>query len=171
MFRRMDDFTASWKDEVAKTLAVLDAVPDAAMGRAVAAGHRDLKRMGWHLVETLIEMPGHVGLQIEGSDLIDGMFIKDPPGTMAEIRNAYAKASKSLLRGVQTWTDGDLEREDDLYGETWKRGKTLFALLMHQTHHRGQMTVLLRQAELKVPEVYGPAKEGWAAYNMEAPRV
>ena len=30
---------------------------------------------------------------------------------------------------------------------------------------------LLRQAELEVPSIYGPTKEGWAAYGMEAPRV
>ena len=44
-------------------------------------------------------------------------------------------------------------------------------LVTHQTHHRGQMTVLMRQAGLKVPDVYGPAKEGWATYGMPAPRV
>jgi uncharacterized damage-inducible protein DinB len=28
------------------------------------------------------------------------------------------------------------------------------------------MTVLMRQAGIKVPGVYGPAKEEWAAYGM-----
>ena len=31
--------------------------------------------------------------------------------------------------------------EDEMYGETWSRGMTLFYLIAHQTHHRGQMTV------------------------------
>ena len=38
-------------------------------------------------------------------------------------------------------------------------------LINHQNHHRGQMTVLMRQAGLTVPGVYGPAKKrvgrGW----------
>ena len=33
------------------------------------------------------------------------------------------------------------------------------------------MTVLLRQAGLTVPGIYGPAKEGWAAYGLDAPKV
>ncbi len=33
------------------------------------------------------------------------------------------------------------------------------------------MTVLMRQAGLKVPGTYGPAKEEWGAIGMEAPAV
>jgi uncharacterized damage-inducible protein DinB len=40
------------------------------------------------------------------------------------------------------------------------RGAMLRSLIDHQTHHRGQMTVLLRQAGLPVPGVMGPTKEG-----------
>jgi len=42
----------------------------------------------------------------------------------------------------------------------------LVSLITHQAHHRGQMTVLMRQAGLKVPGVYGPAREEWAAMGM-----
>ena len=171
MFRRMDDFIAAWQLEAAKTLNLLDGIPDAALDRVVAPGFRDLRRLGWHLVESLIEMPGHMGLRIEGAHLLEGMFITDPPNTTREIRDAYHAASASLLEGVTGWSDADLEREDELYGERWMRGQTLFVLLTHQTHHRGQMTVLMRQAGLRAPDVYGPAKEGWAAYNMAAPKV
>jgi uncharacterized damage-inducible protein DinB len=44
-------------------------------------------------------------------------------------------------------------------------------LVTHQTHHRAQMTVLMRQAGLQVPGIYGPVKEGWAAYGMNVPAV
>ena len=64
------------------------------------------------------------------------------------------------------WGDQDLVVEDDMYGEMWPRGKSLAALSNHQTHHRGQMTVLMRQAGLEVPGVYGPSKEEWSAYGM-----
>ena len=58
-----------------------------------------------------------------------------------------------------------------MYGEIWKRGHSLQVLLVHQTHHRGQMTVLMRQAGLPVPSIYGPVKEGWSAYGVEPPKV
>jgi uncharacterized damage-inducible protein DinB len=171
MFRVLDDFFACWAKEAESTLKVLDAIPDAALEATVAEGHRNLKRMAWHLVETLIEMPGRVGLDVEGSHLLEVGLMADPPESMILIRDAYARASASLLKGLEAWSDADLEREDEMYGETWKRGITLWVLVTHQIHHRGQMTVLMRQAGLRVPDIYGPAKEGWAAYGMEAPKV
>lgn len=171
MFRRLQDFTVTWAEEAAKTLAVMDAIPDSAMNTAVVPEHRDLRRMAWHLVESLIEMPQHCGLAIEGTQFIEGMFIKQPPATMGEVREAYLRASESLLKGLAPWKDADLETEDETYGERWQRGKTLYVLIIHQTHHRGQMTVLMRQAGLAVPSIYGPTKDGWSAYGMEAPAV
>jgi len=44
-------------------------------------------------------------------------------------------------------------------------------LIQHQNHHRGQMTVLMRQAGLTVPGIYGPAKEEWGNFGMEAPEM
>lgn len=171
MFRHLDDFHACWKEESTKTLEILSAIPDGAMKTAVTPEHRDLRRLAWHLVESLIEMPGHCGLKIAGAHRIQGGFIGEPPATMKEIMDAYAAAATSLAEALKAWTDRDLETEDELYGGQWKRGFTLFVLVTHQTHHRGQMTVLMRQAGLQVPGIYGPAKEGWAAYGMEAPKV
>jgi uncharacterized damage-inducible protein DinB len=55
-----------------------------------------------------------------------------------------------------------------MFGEKWKRGFAFASLLRHQTHHRGQMTVLMRQAGLRVPGVCGPAREEWARLGMPA---
>ncbi len=57
------------------------------------------------------------------------------------------------------------------YGERWKNGFTLEVLLRHEIHHRGRMTVLMRQAGLKVPGVYGPAMEEWEAFGAQPPEV
>ena len=53
-----------------------------------------------------------------------------------------------------------------MYGQTWPRGQALWGLIAHEVHHRGQMTVLMRQAGIVVPGVYGPAREEWATYGM-----
>jgi uncharacterized damage-inducible protein DinB len=171
MFRRMDDFRRAWTAEAGHTLAVLEAISDPALGAAIAEGHRDLRRLAWHLVESLIEMPLRMGLAMPGADLVKGGFIGPPPADLAGIIQAYRAASEGLLKGVDAWSDADLEREDEMYGETWKRGYSLHVLVVHQTHHRGQMTVLMRQAGLPVPSIYGPVKEGWSAYGVEPPRV
>jgi uncharacterized damage-inducible protein DinB len=171
MFRRLDDFGKAWNEETSHTLAVLEAIPDPALGTAIAPGHRDLRRLAWHLVESLIAMPTQMGLAIPGAERVKGGFIEEPPPTMKLVMAAYLAASEGFLKGLAGWSDSDLEREDELYGEIWRRGYTLHVLMLHQAHHRGQMTVLMRQAGLPVPSFYGPVKEGWAAYGVEAPRV
>ena len=171
MFRTLADFRTAWAQEATTTLAVLAAIPDASAAQTVCEGHRSLLRMAWHLVESLIEMPGHMGLAMRDQGLIQGYAIGDPPATLAEVAETYTRASTDLLAGLEAWTDATLLLEDDMYGSQWPRGRSLFVLLVHQTHHRGQMTVLMRQAGLKVPDIYGPAKEGWAAYGAEPPKV
>ncbi|MBK8721797.1 MAG: hypothetical protein IPL95_05830 [Saprospiraceae bacterium] len=46
-----------------------------------------------------------------------------------------------------------------MYGELWTKGNTLAILIRHQAHHRGQLSILMRQNGCKVPGVYGPSKE------------
>jgi uncharacterized damage-inducible protein DinB len=167
----MDDFRRTWVAEAKHTLAVLEAIPDPALGVAIAEGHRDLRRLAWHLVESLIEMPTRMGLAMPGAELVKGGFIGPPPEDMQTVIATYAAASEALLKGTGAWSDADLERDDDMYGETWKRGHSLYVLVAHQTHHRAQMTVLMRQAALPVPSIYGPVKEGWSAYGVEPPKV
>ena len=67
------------------------------------------------------------------------------------------------------WDDATLAVEDDMYGMQWKRGMTLAVLINHEIHHRGQMSVLMRQAGLTVPGVFGPAKEEWAELGAPPP--
>ena len=171
MFRKVEDFTESWQCNAASTIKVFDAIPDEKANQAVTEGHRTLKRLAWHLVASIIEMPGHLGITVEGHEMVKDHAIIDPPPTMAEVKAAYEKASLSLLKGLETWTDETLLVEDDMYGMRWKRGTSLSLLLCHEVHHRGEMFVLMRQAGLVPPDIYGPTKEGWAAMGMEPPKV
>jgi uncharacterized damage-inducible protein DinB len=171
MFSKLEDFVESWKAEAASTIKVFDAIPDSHAGQAVAEGHRTLKRLAWHLVEGLIEMPTQLGIVIEGREMLEGHHIIDPPATMAEVKAAYEKASASFLKGLEAWTDETLQIEDNMYGMQWKRSTTLGVLIVHEVHHRGEMFVLMRQAGLVPPGIYGPTKEGWAAYGSEPPKV
>jgi uncharacterized damage-inducible protein DinB len=172
MFRRVEDFKTIWQQEAEKTLAVFEAITDAAAHQAVDGQHRDLRRMAWHLVETILELPRNLGLKVKGPVGLgpDG-FIATPPPTMAEIIAAYRAVSDSLLDHMGSWSNTELGRNFTLYGETWTGAFALYVLVSHQAHHRGQMTVLMRQAGLHVPSIYGPTKEGWAQFGMAAPKV
>ena len=65
------------------------------------------------------------------------------------------------------WTNKDLATINDFFGRPMPNSIFLMTLINHQNHHRGQMTVLMRQAGLTVPGVYGPAKEEWVALEWK----
>ena len=173
MFRRVDDFKTIWQQEADKTLAVFETIPDAAAHQAVDPQHRDLRRLAWHLVETILELPQNLGLKVQGPVGLgpNGFIATPPPPTMAEILATYRAVSDSLLDHICSWSNTELGRNFSLYGETWTGAFALYVLVSHQAHHRGQMTVLMRQAGLTVPSLYGPTKEGWAQFGLEAPKV
>ncbi len=173
MYRRLDDFRTQFQEEVVDTLKVLRAIPDSAASQAVTPAHRDLRRMAWHLVESLVSLPKEIGLVVDGP-ATDAQYssIEPIPATLAEIIRRYERATTSLLAGLASWTDADLLKEDTMFGHmVWAKGYSLRALEMHQAHHRGQMTVLMRQAGLKVPGFYGPALEDWAEMGAPVPAV
>jgi len=161
MLRKIEDFQKDWAYEAEMTGKILQTLTDESLGQKVSADGRDLGFLGWHLTVTLGEMLGLVGLKIDAPahDL-------PRPASASEIAAAYEKAAKSVADEIiANWTDETLFETDNMYGDTWARGLTLFYLITHQTHHRGQMTVLMRQAGLPVPGVYGPSKEEWAAFG------
>jgi uncharacterized damage-inducible protein DinB len=167
MFRKIDDFTAFWTEHRKETSKVMAILTDASLAQKVADGHRTLGRMAWHIVMTLGEMAKETGLKVDGPQADAPV-----PDTAAAIGEAYDQAAASLGDQVKSeWTDDTLLVEDNLYGEVWPRGKTLFALALHEVHHRGQMTVLMRQAGLKVPGIYGPSQEEWPNYGMPEPAI
>ena len=167
MFRKISDFEAAWDQNVKGTMAVLGALTEESLNQKVNDDHRDLARMAWHLVTTYPEMMKLTGLEVAS--------VKEDapvPKTLAESIAGYKGITNEVLQQVkEKWGDAEMEVEDDMYGQRWKRGMTLSDLLSHEVHHRGQMTVLMRQAGLKVPGVFGPAKEEWAQHGMKTPEI
>lgn len=164
MYRTVEDFLADFGQENAASLKVLRVLTDASLAQQVAPEGRSLGRLAWHIVTTLREMPAQAGLATTGGDMEAPV-----PAHAGEIVSAYEAAAQALADAVaEAWDDAALAEEVQLYGETWKRGAVLSGVIRHEAHHRGQMTVLMRQAGLPVPGVYGPAREEWAAYGMAA---
>jgi uncharacterized damage-inducible protein DinB len=164
MYRTIDDFLADFSQENESTRKVLAKITDTALAQKVTPDGRTLGRLAWHVVGTLQEMPASAGLAT------DAKAAETPvPAHAADLAAGYDRAAAAVVEAVKEgWSDADLDGEIPLYGQTWKRGKVLSALILHEVHHRGQMTVLMRQAGLRVPGVYGPAREEWAAYDMPA---
>ncbi|CAG7623190.1 hypothetical protein PAESOLCIP111_02493 [Paenibacillus solanacearum] len=167
MIHSIQDFEQSWSVESASTQKILDALTDASLAQEVSPQDRTLGRIAWHIVTSVHGMASHAGLAFEAPD--EGTAV---PASAQVIADSYRKASSAFLEAVKTqWTDASLREMRNMFGEQWPNGLTLSIILSHQTHHRGQMTVLMRQAGLAVPGVYGPSREEWALMNMEAPVV
>ncbi len=162
MYRMISDFSLDWKYESAATLKVLHALTDESLHQKVSPDGRSLGFLAWHLVLTLSEMGSNMGLQITGP-----AKDSEQPASASEIATAFDISAKSVAEVVRTtWSDASLDEKIEMYGETWKRGFALSSLVKHQTHHRAQMTVLMRQAGLPVPGIYGPSREEWAKMGM-----
>ncbi len=167
MFRSIAEFEQYWIKERDVTMALMAALTDESLATEVAPGHRTLGRLAWHLAKTVPEIMNETGLTLKSVDPK-----AEAPMSADAILEAYAKVSEELLARLDSeWTDDDLLVEDNMFGEMWQRGFSLYALILHQVHHRGQMTVLMRQAGLVVPDVYGPAKEGWEKFGMKPPEL
>jgi uncharacterized damage-inducible protein DinB len=167
MFTKLKHFERAWAFESENTLRMLRVLTDASLSQAVAPEERTLGRIAWHVTTSIPEMMERTGLKLAGPSAHAPV-----PTTAAAIAVGYEAAATSLRDAVKSgWSDETLQQSDHMYGEPWKRGLTLTVLVTHQAHHRGQMTVLMRQAGLKVPGVYGPAREEWAGMGMLPPRV
>ena len=167
MFTTLSSFVYVWSQELEATQKLFKHLTDKSLSQSIGPEARTLGRLAWHITTTIPEMMNRTRLAIGTPDPEAPV-----PQSAKEIFNAFNDAAIALLEQVQAnWTDTSLQEEDDMYGEHWKRGSTLMALVLHQVHHRGQMTVLMRQAGLSIPGLYGPAREEWAAFGMKPPAV
>ena len=163
MYPTISSFVEDWSAERAATLRVFKALTDRSLSQEVYPGGRSLGFIAWHIVLMIGEIGAGTGLQIEApaEEMAE-------PTAAADIAAAYDKSSTSLADQLsKKWTDAMLTDEVQMYGRAWKRSALLASLVRHQAHHRGQITVLMRQAGLQVPGVYGPAREEWAKMGMQ----
>ena len=154
MYRKAEDFLADWQMNAKGTLSVMRAITEDKKRTAIVEGHNSLEWLAWHLVATAGAFGHFAGLQIPapGPDM-------PIPDTMEEIAGMYEAVNEAYKKEAGKLTDEQMEEEVESFGGMMKRGKLLRMLIEHQTHHRGQMTVLLRQAGLQVPPVMGPTVE------------
>lgn len=167
MFRTIADFEFVWSMEIEKTQKVLKHVTDRSLHQEYIPGYRTIGRLGWHIVQNLTETARSMDLQVEGPD-----DAAEVPPSAREIFAAFNTAAISLLTCMKKeWKNETLDVVDEVFGRKWKRSFTLATLVLHQVHHRGQLTTLMRLAGLEVPGIFGPARHEWAVYGKPVPRI
>lgn len=167
MFKTIEEFLLSWGQEARLTQKILDALTDESLAQEVSPEDRTLGRIAWHIVATLHEMVSQTGLDFEAPS-----HDADVPETAVEIADGYRTTNEAMVAAIkEQWTNEVLDEKKNMYGEQWSVRTILSILTSHQIHHRGQMTILMRQAGLRVPGVYGPAREEWAMFGGQAPVI
>ncbi|MBD8520867.1 MULTISPECIES: DinB family protein [Lysinibacillus] len=167
MFQTVEHFLQSWTFEATATQNLLQQLTDESLHQAITAGHWTLGRIAWHTVTAIRIISANTDLTFEAP-------AEDfPVPTSAQlIADSYHQASNAFIDAVKTqWTDQTMNETIEFIGQSIPNGSLLLFLLQHQSHHRGQMTVLMRQAGLAVPGIYGPAKEEWAQFGLQAPKM
>jgi len=155
MYRKVQDFLADWSAQAEGMIQVLEAMTDDKLDQAIVEGHSTLGWLGWHLATTPGFFVGMVGAPIKTA-----LNRNEVPTSAKEIAEGYKKVAEEVKTAVeQALTDEMLAETVESFRGPVPRGALLRTLIDHQTHHRGQMTVLLRQAGLSVPGVMGPTKE------------
>ena len=164
MYYKIRDFVNDWKNESEATLKVFKNLNDESLNKKFHDNIRTPGRIAWHITGAIPEMMNRTGLHISGPEQNSSI-----PESVEVICEEYQNSSDSLIAAVSlNWTDECLTDKVNMYGEEWEKGMILSILIVHQIHHRAQLIVLMRLAGLKVPGIYGPAKEEWAEMGMAA---
>jgi len=163
MYNSIDEFIRDWNAESDATLKIFSAVSDESLNKQIPGYKRTIGRLAWHITGALGEMMRTAGSAI---DAVEDSY--EVPDSAAEIIEEYKKASINMTEKIKRdWTNAGLKDQVNMYGEMWTKENVLKVLIVHQIHHRAQMTVLMRLAGLKVPGIYGPSYEEWQQFGMQ----
>jgi len=159
MYTTIAEFIEDWTRESAISLKVERVLTDPSLQQKTDPEGRTLGAIAWHMVVMIGLTGSAVGLVIDAPQRGT-----DAPASAALIANAYEKAARSMSeQAAAHLKDPQLPAEISYFGRTLPMARVLDSLIRHQIHHRAQITVLLRQAGLVPPGVYGPSREESAA--------
>lgn len=159
MIENINSFIGIWQQETELTRKIFAALTTESLIFTPPPYKRSIGKIANHITETVYELPHTAGLPIN--------YNWEDKHTVKEIEQAYQHACKLFEQELQkNWTNEMLSQTIPMYGEQWTRATALNVLLLHQTHHRGQLTVLMRLAGIIPPSLYGPTYEDWITYNQ-----
>ncbi|WP_019240648.1 MULTISPECIES: DinB family protein [Bacillus] len=155
MYQTVDQFIKTWTIEAGLTEKTMNQLTDDSLKQEIAPGYWSLGKIAWHLVTVVGVIAKQTGLEFECPEPNAPV-----PSSAKEIVSNYQKVSKGLAEAIQKqWKDEDIVASSMIFGNENVNGATLSMIVSHQIHHRGQMTVLMHQAGVRVPGIYGPSKD------------
>jgi uncharacterized damage-inducible protein DinB len=157
-----ESMASEFDREMANTRKALERIPTDKLSWKPHEKSFTLGALAQHLAE--LGMWAENTLNKDELDL-KGPFERKPPGSAAEILQAFDDNRKSGTQAFASTDDGKLAADWTLKVE----GRTLFSrpraailrdmVISHAIHHRGQLTVYLRLLDVPVPAIYGPSAD------------
>ncbi|AIM16911.1 hypothetical protein HW35_12245 [Bacillus sp. X1(2014)] len=165
MYVTIADFIREWNWEASLTQKVLEGLTDDSLSQKVYPEGRTLGRIVWHFTTNIPEYLAHFGLKMDEIE-----YAEKVPTSAKEIVETFKQISSSAAKAIEEqWTDETLKEVQIAFGRKETNAQILMGLIKHIIHHRGQATVLMRQAGIKPFGVYGPPKEDWIHLGVENP--
>ena len=159
----VDALLPEFDHEMAVTRKVLERVNDAQFGWQPHEKSMSLGRLATHVAE--IPQWGHTILMQPEFNMVDGEYKPTLAATTAEVLQLFDGQVKTIRELLAARSDAELM-------STWtfkQNGQELFGMpraaawrswvMNHLIHHRGQLSVYLRQTGSKVPGIYGPSAD------------
>lgn len=143
-----------WESQT--TANLLGALTDAALSQDKAAGHNTTAGdIAWHIATAPVYMLNQVGYSIDPA-----LSAMPEKLTAAAIKRTYDAISEQIKEQTSGKSPEDLAKVYRVFEMfDWPAAQTLGIMLHHEIHHRGQLSVLMRQAGLVIPSIYGPTYE------------
>jgi uncharacterized damage-inducible protein DinB len=150
------------EQEAQTTRRVLERVPDAELGWKPHQKSMSLGQLAWHIatvpggVAEIATLPG-----LDDPPQFDHPTARTAAELVPALEQSVAKA-RAVLGGMddrqamETWT---LKSGDQVLMAMPRAAVLRTIMLNHWYHHRGQLSVYLRQLNVPVPSIYGPSAD------------
>ena len=154
----LERFIDVWDREAAKTVKLLKTIPSDQYDFRPDPEGRSIGEMAWHLAEG--EAYGSF-FAVKGGYSMD----ERPPGmqrpkSVEALAPEFERVHREARERLNGYSAEDLDRPIKTFGgDVPMRDHLWDFIVLHGAHHRGQLTMMIRQAGGKPAGMFGPTRE------------
>jgi uncharacterized damage-inducible protein DinB len=156
-----ESFLPEFDAEMARTRRLLERVPEARFDWRPHEKSRTLGSLATHVAE----LP-RFGLRFESDTWQAGSEkppeLKSSAALLARFDENVQDSRASIARKTDAQMEADfaiLRPDGQVLLKQSRRSLVRFILLNHLIHHRGQLSVYLRENDVPIPSIYGPSAD------------